>query len=573
MSNNYPPPPLFEINQDKIMRCPQCNLICSIDYKRDDFSKIIYKCENGHSGTEFLKDFFIKSKIYQLSEIECKECRLIHQNNDNKKFQFCSNCLFFFCPDCANFHLTEYNSHKLFNISKFDSICKIHCDNNKYYCYKCEKNICEYCKISHLNHCLKNINDYFLSENNKNKIKLRINEMENSLEKIEELKNSLIKEFNNFMEDTNYKIEFLNNLLYTYEYYEKNHNLNYYSINNLKNFSNDFINFQIDLFKSLNNEGNKLLIFIQKKSNEYLNKLKTCSKIILKHKLLVNQMEILKDGRLISCSEDSIKIYKKDSFDLYFSIKQPNESFESFCQLYQNKLITCFKNGKIKIINCSANKYNIEQEINAHSDIVSEVIKLPSSISFISVSFDKSMKLWDSTIKDYFECQNIEFQEYNSFCNIFKLSNSKFVTLSYRDEKLKFWEMNNNNNNFNFNIVNIRNINNVKCNPTHQNMCLITPKILCVVGKGFFLFDINLYQLIHKIGDFNIYSIYLRENGYFLCGLNDDNINSIIEYSYESGKIFKINEREDAHKEKIVSIIECSNSSIISGGDCIKIWN
>ena len=43
--------------------------------------------------------------------------------------------------------------------------------------------------------------------------------MENSLEKIEELKNSLIKEFNNFMEDTNYKIEFLNNLLYTYEYY------------------------------------------------------------------------------------------------------------------------------------------------------------------------------------------------------------------------------------------------------------------------------------------------------------------------------------------------------------------
>ncbi len=65
MSNNYPAP-LNELNQDNIMRCPQCYLICSIDYKKDDFSKINYKCENGHYGTESLKDFLIKSKIHQL---------------------------------------------------------------------------------------------------------------------------------------------------------------------------------------------------------------------------------------------------------------------------------------------------------------------------------------------------------------------------------------------------------------------------------------------------------------------------------------------------------------------------
>ena len=564
MSNNYPAP-LIELNQNNIMRCPQCNLICSIDYKKDDFSKITFRCENGHYGTELLKDFFIKSKIHQLSEIECSECRLIQQNNnDNRVFQFCTQCLYFICPDCAYFH----SSHKLINITKFDSICKIHCYNIKYYCYKCEKNICEYCKNSHLNHNLKDLSEYFLSENHKNKIKFRINEIENLLQKMEEMKDSLIKEFNNFMDDIHYKIQFLNDLLYSYEYYERYHNLNYYSINNLKNFSSNYIDFQVDLFKSINNEGNKLLIYIQKKSNEYLNHLKTCSKIIIKHKYLVNQIDILKDGKLISCSEDSINIYRKDSFDLYFSIKQQNESFESFSQLLKNKLIACFKNGKIKIINFNGNKYNIEQEINAHTDIVSEVMKLPSSVAFISVSHDKKMKLWESSYNSYFEMQSIEFQEYNSFCNIFKLPNSKFVTLSHRDEKLKFWEMNHN-----FNIVNITNINNIKCNPTHQNMCLISPQILCVVGKGFHLFDINLFQLIHKIGDNNIYSICLRENGYFLCGLIDDNFNSIIEYSYESGRILKINEREDAHKEKIVSIKECYNSSIISGGDCIKIWN
>ncbi len=564
MSNNYPAP-LNELNQDNIMRCPQCYLICSIDYKKDDFSKINYKCENGHYGTESLKDFFIKSKIHQLSEIDCNECRIIRQNNnDNKIFQFCTECLYFICPDCAYFH----SSHKLINVTKFDSICKIHCYNIKYYCDNCKKNICEYCKYSHLNHNIIDLSDYFLSENHKNKIKSRINEIQNLLQKMEEMKDSLIKEFNNFIDDTHYKIQFLNDLLYSYDYYERYHNLNYYSIKNLKNFSSNYIDFQIDLFKSLNNEGNKLLIYIQKKSNEYFNHLKSCSKIIIKHKFLVNQIDILKDGKLISCSEDSIKIFRKDSFDLAYSIKQKDESFESFSLLTNNKLIACFKNGKIKIISIKGNKYDIEQEINAHNDIVSEVIKLPSSLSFISVSYDKQMKLWESTYNSYFEVQSIEFQEYNTFCNIFKLPNSKFVTLSHRDEQLKFWKMNPD-----FKIVYITNINYIKCNPTHQNMCLITPQILCVVGKGFQLFDINLCQLINKIGEKDIYSIYLRENGYFLCGLTENNINSIIEYSYESGRMFKINEREDAHKDKIVSIKEISNSSIISGGDCIKIWN
>ena len=59
------------------------------------------------------------------------------------------------------------------------------------------------------------------------------------------------------------------------------------------------------------------------------------------------------------------------------------------------------------------------------------------------MSCDKTMKKWEIKNDNKYECtKTIIFQNSNSMNNIFKLNENEFVTSSYHDKCLKFWNSN-----------------------------------------------------------------------------------------------------------------------------------
>ena len=74
-------------------------------------------------------------------------------------------------------------------------------------------------------------------------------------------------------------------------------------------------------------------------------------KTLNSHTKYVFHLSKLRDGRLISCSDDSsLNIFKKDSFEFQLSIKENSDEVFFCTQLINDKIITCSKDNTMNII-------------------------------------------------------------------------------------------------------------------------------------------------------------------------------------------------------------------------------
>ena len=224
----------------------------------------------------------------------------------------------------------------------------------------------------------------------------------------------------------------------------------------------------------------------------------------------------------------------------------------------------------IKLI--GEDKYQIDQILEGHKDSVHKIIEIKQH-ELISISSDGIMKIWILNNKNKFECiKTITFQNSESHCNILRLNENEFVTSSYGDKCLKFWNSND--------YSNISTINNIETYEyAWNNMCLLESDLLCVGGynsKGFYLIKISTHQLIKNIiGPKIIYSINECLDGLFLCSIVDKKGNNcLVKYKYEEEDLKKVVEKEKAHHKNIFSCVELNDGKIASGGeDClIKLW-
>ena len=183
------------------------------------------------------------------------------------------------------------------------------------------------------------------------------------------------------------------------------------------------------------------------------------------------------------------------------------------------------------------------------------------------------MKIWKLNMKKKFEINySISFMNVISDCNILKLNEREFVTSSYYEQFLTFWNS--------INYSKIITIKNIDTNWSYRMMCLLEDDILCVGGidsNGFYLIKISTHQLINKIkGPKGIYSIYKCFDGNFLCSIVDENgSNNIIKCNFENLCYTKISEIKQAHNKDIITCIELKDKIIVSGGgdNLIKIWS
>ena len=216
------------------------------------------------------------------------------------------------------------------------------------------------------------------------------------------------------------------------------------------------------------------------------------------------------------------------------------------------------------------NNFKVDQILEGHNDRINKVIEKNENI-IISFSRDKTMRIWNLSKKNIYKCDKIiEFLNTNSSSDALILNKKEFITTSYEDHHIKFWDLEN--------YTNINNFTDIETSYPAA-LCLLNEKILCIGGvnsKGFYLIDIETHYLIKNIIAFKgIYSVVKCIDNLFAFGVSDlNNKNSIVKYKYENGDFKLMFIKECAHNSSIWSIVELNDGTIVTGSadKTIKVW-
>ena len=363
-----------KLTPDDIPRCLKCNLICSLKLNYlNGYPKFQYECENKHIGNITLKDYLKEYNKYTLSNEKCNECNKNQIEVKGNMF-YCLKCNKFLCNLCEIKH--SVTNHNMIFIQKYDSICKLHSNSYSFYCIQCKNNLCNYCYLQHKSHNIINLSEFNYSDESKNKLKEKIKDIENKINNLDIIKQNIIFQIDKFKELSELEIKMLKILFYSYEYEENQNNLNYNIIKNLKEFENKSNIIQI--YEEIYDKSNKYILCVGNLININLNPFKYNFKILDYHTDIITYIDKLKDGRLISCSADnSLNIYKNNTYELQLSIKEHSDWINSFTQLKDERIITCSGDNTMKIIKLiGEDKYKIDQILKGHDNDVCKIIEI-----------------------------------------------------------------------------------------------------------------------------------------------------------------------------------------------------
>ena len=211
---------------NNLTRCPECNLILSLSvYYKEIIPYVSYYCKNNHKGEISLEQYLQKYNNYSLSKEKCSECDRI-QNETNTNFSFFCKCNKFICHSCIINHPNN-NGHNITSINRYDALCKFHSNYYAFYCNKCKKNLCMYCRQEHESHDIIDLIQFKNSYESINKLEEKIKNIEKSINNLEEIKKRIVTQIDRFKKIYESKINYLNILLNTFKYEESQNNINY----------------------------------------------------------------------------------------------------------------------------------------------------------------------------------------------------------------------------------------------------------------------------------------------------------------------------------------------------------
>ena len=248
----------YEYN--KFYICPNnCSYIPEISYYFEPMnSKIKYNCSSQKHGNieENLKleDFLTKATAI----IECSFCNNIIQD---KEFILLKNTKQFFHNNCFNNRgysiekdFLKINSNYLFNT------CLAHNRKFIFYCFQCKTPLCSDCDIEghdQENHSIKQLSSLRENKNKEDKFKSIIKKQRILLNKVKDMNNKLIQSLEN-------DIEIKENILKNYENNKNNYssilNFNNFEVNNIENFEkilNDISNKYDEFGKNVNSKNSE----------------------------------------------------------------------------------------------------------------------------------------------------------------------------------------------------------------------------------------------------------------------------------------------------------------------------
>ena len=178
---------------------------------------------------------------------------------------------------------------------------------------------------------------------------------------------------------------------------------------------------------------------IKRQYNYKVNDLKINKKTLNDHTNYVNNIIVLNDGRLCSCSSDQKMIIYNKNYEIDLTIKD-NCNIYYHSQLSNNDLISCCKDNTLKIYNLyNVNQYSLIQTLKSHEKPVLKVIEVNDKL--ISCAFDKTVKIWEKDLSNIYFCSKTLYlcNYNNSRLNVLKTNDQKFVCSISERHCLKFF--------------------------------------------------------------------------------------------------------------------------------------
>ena len=179
--------------------CPKCKVNCLVKFDNYKFKTSQCKCDNGGNNV-FNFDEFCNNQNDMKDEF-CQECKSPLQNEYYKCFKH--NIII--CEKCQGKHKNDGINELDKELMSF--MCQNHNKQFFFYCQKCQKDLCEECKIEHnkKSHKIQDLKKYDFNFSNLKELKEKIDDFKEKGENnLDILKNNFNKVFSNL--ENYYKI-------------------------------------------------------------------------------------------------------------------------------------------------------------------------------------------------------------------------------------------------------------------------------------------------------------------------------------------------------------------------------
>ena len=294
------------------------------------------------------------------------------------------------------------------------------------------------------------------------------------------------------------------------------------------------------------------------------------SKEFVKNEDCIVYLYLLKNGNLITCSQDKeINIYEKDSLSLLLSWTGHLNSINSICELNDSRLASCSDDRRISIWRYDIKNKTSNQEIIfiAHTSFINKIINLTDD-NIASCSEDHNIYIWNSKPPYNKKCSLLGHK--SEVTSIIQLKNKKIVSVSGNKDGglMKIWTLDENNNN----IINQDSILNAFCYCTNSLVELNNNKVAVGGYKIIRIININRNVIEAKIECHNclISSITILNDGSIVSASEEGNITITNPIFYDNLKTI-----EYAHDMIIFSLCTLNNKSFCSSSKdgIIKVWS
>ena len=169
-----------------------------------------------------------------------------------------------------------------------------------------------------------------------------------------------------------------------------------------------------------------------------INTLTNNIKSLNNHSSYVNNIIILKDGRLCSCSSDQKIIIYNKNFEIDATIKD-NANIYYHSQLSNYDIISCCKDNTLKIY--SIYGYNLIYVLRGHNMPVLKMIEVKGKI--ISSAWDKTIKVWEKDEGDTYICtKTMQICNYDNMrINLIRVNSYKIAVTSSEANLVSFYSI------------------------------------------------------------------------------------------------------------------------------------
>ena len=280
--------------------------------------------------------------------------------------------------------------------------------------------------------------------------------------------------------------------------------------------------------------------------------------------ILITALIFTNENQLVTGNENGkIDIYSIDkNFILEKSFIPHNKSINYLVKLKDGKIISCSNDSQnnISLLEINNNSKKLKSYIKGHNDKVNQVIEI-SNYNIISCSSDKTIKIFEKNNEKYKEISSKKFD--SSINGIIELNDKGYACTDFYNEKILFLD----------NYLNIiYEMKDIKCGSLPKSIISINSEIFAVGGEGLYIISISKREIIN----------YISSNfAYMKCLFFDNDCNELIIgdengcfsiYNIENKNFEMLDSKILRHNEVIYSIIKNEDGFIVSSSKNLKLW-